>query len=92
MVNPIDAADIVTGTSDELSVSPWRGGFLLVSQDTTLAFSALVYGYTGCDPYGPFTNKTQLYRMPETGPYGSYGNPNVYAYNAHVTRPRGTKL
>ena len=84
VVNPIDAADIVTGTSDELSVTPWRGGFLLVSQDTTLAFSALVYGYTGCDPYGPFTNKTQLYRMPETGPYGSYGNPNVYAYNAHV--------
>ena len=83
-MDPVDAADIMTGTSDELSVTPWRGGFLLVSQDSTLGFSNLIYGYTGCSPFGPFNHQTQLYQMPETGPYSSYANPDVIAYNAPV--------
>ena len=54
------------------------------TMDTTLAFSAELDAYFSCTPTGPFVAKTTLYSTPETGPYGSYGNPNVYTYNAHV--------
>ena len=40
--------------------------------------------YFSTSPTGPFTNKTPLYTTPETGASGSYGNPNVITYNAHV--------
>src|SRR5205823_6615539 len=45
------------------------------TMDTTLAFSAELDAYFSCTPTGPFVAKTTLYSTPETGPYGSYGNP-----------------
>jgi hypothetical protein len=36
-----------------------------------------------CSPTGPFVPIGLLYRTPETGTFGSYGNPNIITYNAH---------
>ncbi|MFF0120595.1 hypothetical protein ACFYP0_29785 [Micromonospora arida] len=79
-----NSRNLLTGIANEYSVTPWGGQFLLLSQDSTQAFSGQINAWTSCSPYGPFTQKTPVYRMPEPGPYGSYWNPNVISYNAHV--------
>ena len=75
---------VLEGVSNEYSVTPWCGRYLLVTQDTTELFSSHIVGYVSDRPTGPFTGKTLLYTTPETGLFGSYGNPNVYTYNPHV--------
>ncbi|SCL71102.1 hypothetical protein [Micromonospora peucetia] len=79
-----NSRNLLTGIANEYSVTPWGGQFLLLSQDSTQAFSGQINAWTSCSPYGPFTQKTPVYRMPEPGPYGSYWNPNIISYNAHV--------
>jgi hypothetical protein len=79
-----DSVRVTDGVSNEYSVTPWRGRYLLLTQDTTELFSAKIVGYLSDSPTGPFTGKTLLYTTPETGAFGSYGNPNVYTYNPHV--------
>jgi hypothetical protein len=79
-----DSVRVMEGVSNEYSVTPWRGRWLLVTQDTTELFSTKIVAYVGDSPAGPFTGKTLLYTTPETGALGSYGNANVYTYNPHV--------
>ncbi|MFC4335272.1 DUF4185 domain-containing protein [Salininema proteolyticum] len=74
----------LAGVANEYSVTPWNGQYLLLTQDTSVPFSTEVRAYTSCSPAGPFTNGTLVYRMPETGAAGSYGDKDVYAYNAHL--------
>ena len=57
---------------------------MLTTLDGTELFSSHMVAYFSTSPTGPFTNKTPLYTTPETGAFGSYGNPNVITYNAHV--------
>jgi hypothetical protein len=78
-----DSVRILDHVANEMSVTPFRDGYLAVTQDTTLPFDATVRGYVACSPQGPFTDIGALYSMPETGPFGSYGDGNVFAYNAH---------
>lgn len=77
------SARVLEGVGNEYSVTPFRDGYLLITQDTTEAFSNKIVAYTSCSPTGPFANRTEVYRMPEVGALGSYGNPNIFAYNAH---------
>ncbi|TDB81691.1 hypothetical protein [Micromonospora sp. KC721] len=79
-----NARNTLTGIANEYSVTPWNGQYLLLSQDSTEAFSGQIMAYTSCSPFGPFTNRTPIYRMPEPGPYGSYWDGDIIAYNAHV--------
>lgn len=79
-----DSAPVMPGVANEYSVTPFRDGYLLVTQDTNELFSATVLGYTSCSPTGPFVNPVTLFEMAEVGPSGSYGDPDVFAYNAHV--------
>jgi hypothetical protein len=79
-----DSVRVLEGVSNEHSVTPWRGKYLLVTQDTTEVFSAKIVGYVGNSPTGPFTDKTLLYTTPETGALGTYRNANVYTYNPHA--------
>jgi hypothetical protein len=79
-----NARNTLTGVANEYSVTPWGGQFLLLSQDSTEAFSGRIMGYTSCSPFGPFIDRTDIYRMPEPGPYGSYWDGDIIAYNAHV--------
>ncbi len=71
-------------TSPTSSASPpFRDGYLLVTQDTSELFSTRIVARTSCSPTGPFTDPVELYRTPETGALGSYGDPDVFTYNAH---------
>lgn len=78
-----DSARVLKGVANEYSVTPFEGGYLLVTQDTNEILSAKIKAYFSCSPTGPFVNPIDLYTTPETGEFGSYGNPNVFTYNAH---------
>ena len=78
-----DSARILSGVANEMSVTPFKDGYLAVTQDTSVLFNPEIRGYFACSPQGPFTDIGVLYSMPETGPTGSYGDGNVFAYNAH---------
>ncbi|MGC4152409.1 MAG: DUF4185 domain-containing protein [Propionicimonas sp.] len=79
-----DSVAVMPGVANEYSVTPFRDGYLLVTQDTNELFSSKVLGYVSCSPTGPFVNPVTLFEMPEVGALGSYGDPDVFAYNAHV--------
>lgn len=81
--NEQDSARIMQGVANEYSVSKFKDGYLLVTQDTNELFSRNIVAYTSCSPTGPFVRKATLYQTPETGALGSYGNPNIITYNAH---------
>jgi hypothetical protein len=89
-----DSARILAGVANEMSVTPFRDGYLAVTQDTSVLFNTQIRGYVACSPQGPFTDIGVLYSMPETGALGSYGNPNVFAYNAlqHPKLRRGNRI
>jgi hypothetical protein len=77
------SAPVMAGVANEYSVTPFQDGYLLVTHDTTQPFSAEIVGYVSCSPTGPFAPIGLLYKTPETGTFGSYGNPNIITYNAH---------
>lgn len=79
-----DSAPILDHVANEYSVTEFRDGYLMVTHDTSEAFSSQVVAYTACSPTGPFVNKTPLFSTPETGLWGSYGDPNIFTYNSHV--------
>jgi uncharacterized protein DUF4185 len=81
--NEADSARVMVGVANEYSVTRWRGRYLLVTHNTNVAFSNEILAYVADSPTGPFTSPTLLYRTPETGAFGSYGDPNVITYNAH---------
>ncbi|ACZ87599.1 hypothetical protein [Streptosporangium roseum] len=68
-----------------------EGQFLLISQDSTEAFSGQINAFTSCDPFDGFTNKTSVYRMPEPGLLGSYLDPDIISYNPHVHYEQSTE-
>lgn len=78
-----DAVPVASYVANEFSVAPFRDGYLLVTQDTTVPFDTRVVAQVSCSITGPFEYATDLYRMPETGIFGSYGDPDVFSYNAH---------
>ena len=78
-----DAVPVVPYVANEFSVAPYRDGYLLVTQDTSELFSTRIVARTSCSPLGPFTDAVELYRTPETGLLGSYGDADVFTYNAH---------
>ncbi|GAB3436952.1 DUF4185 domain-containing protein [Flindersiella endophytica] len=78
-----ESARVLLGIGNEFSVTRYGDWYLLVTQDTTEIFSAKLTAYFGTSPVGPFGGKTLLYTTPETGPLGSYGNPNIISYSMH---------
>nr|WP_231980042.1 DUF4185 domain-containing protein [Tessaracoccus coleopterorum] len=78
-----DSTRIIVGVSNEYSVTAFGGGYLLITQDTNELFSARILAYRGDSLTGPFTDPVEVYRMPEVGLFGSYGNPNIFGYNPH---------
>jgi hypothetical protein len=78
-----DSVRVMPGVANEYSVTAFGDGYLLVTHDTNELFSARIVGYVSCAPTGPFLPIGTLYTTPETGLFGSYGNPNVFTYNAH---------
>jgi hypothetical protein len=75
----------LNGIANEYSVTKWNNQYVLVTQDSTLAFNNQVFAYTSCSPAGPFTNQSLVYSMPETGMFGEpYHDERIFAYNAHL--------
>lgn len=80
----------VTGTpgtsinvSNELSVVQHGRVYVLVTQDMSAPLSAGIDLAYSCSPTGPFVDETTAYTTPETGPAGTYHDPDVYTYNPH---------
>ncbi|WP_139418067.1 DUF4185 domain-containing protein [Agromyces laixinhei] len=78
-----DAVPVASHVANEFSVARFEDGYLLVTADTTVPFDTRVVAQTSCSLTGGFAVATELYRMPETGLWGSYGDEDVYGYNAH---------
>ena len=80
-----DSIRVMNHVSNEHSVHKLRDGlYMLTTMDTSVPFSAEIVAYFSCSPTGPFTNRTSLYTAPETGLFGTYGDPDIYSYNAHA--------
>jgi hypothetical protein len=77
------AVPVVPYVANEFSVAKFRDGYLLITQDTSELFSTRIVARTSCSPIGPFSEPVELYRTPETGLAGSYGDADVFTYNAH---------
>ncbi|MFE9649371.1 hypothetical protein ACFYO0_35745 [Streptomyces sp. NPDC006365] len=87
MKNEKGGTTYLNGIANEYSVTPWNGQFVVISQDSTEAFSGKVRIWSGCDPFGTFgswVGHDEVYRMPEVGLFGNYGDPDIFAYNAHA--------
>jgi hypothetical protein len=80
------SARLLTGVSDEFSVSLLDNKvYMLLTHDTTQAFSSQIEAYFSCFPNGPFVDETPVYLTPITNPNGvPYNNSNIYTYNSHV--------
>lgn len=78
-----DAVPVAPYVANEFSVARYRDGYLLITQDTSELFSTRIVARTSCSPLGPFSEGVELYRTPETGLFGSYGDADVFTYNAH---------
>ncbi|WP_277049863.1 DUF4185 domain-containing protein [Ruania albidiflava] len=77
------SARVMDGVANEYSVAAFADGYLLITQDTHEEFSATINAYVACSPAGPFELVGEVAQMPEVGAAGSYGDPNIFAYNAH---------
>ena len=76
--DPSAAARIEDGVSNELSVQPYRDGYLMVTGDGSGIFSPKVQAYLACHPGGPWGEPTTIYTAPESG------EGEHFAYNAHA--------
>ncbi|MFF3570990.1 DUF4185 domain-containing protein [Nocardia jiangxiensis] len=79
-----DSARIADGVSAEFSVHRLRANAyqLITMQDGALG-NRITARYAPT-PMGPFGPAVTLYLTPEAGGSGSYHDPAVYAYNAHI--------
>ncbi|QFG25105.1 DUF5005 domain-containing protein [Actinomadura sp. WMMB 499] len=73
-----DSARLMSGVSNEFSVTKRGAHYIMVNQDTEFAFGAEIDVLLSCSAGGPFTAEQAVYTTPETGSW-----PDVYTYNAH---------
>lgn len=88
------SARIADDVSNEFSVTPWHGQWLMISHDKSEPLSNRVVARVACSPQGSYGSATELFRTPETGKLGSYGRDDVWTYNAHEhpERRQGDRL
>ncbi|MEW1614753.1 MULTISPECIES: hypothetical protein [unclassified Streptomyces] len=83
-----DGTHSTVGIANEFSVTKWDEGnsFVLISQDSIDAFSGKIRIWSNCQPwaFGRLLDHDVLTDMPEVGLFGSYGDKNIFAYNAHA--------
>lgn len=79
-----DSARVAASVSAEFSVHRLhRDVYQLITMQDGALGNRLTARY-GPTPMGPFSPATTLYTTPEAGASGSYRDPGVYAYNAHL--------
>lgn len=75
---------LASGVANEISVSPFEDGYLMVSHRGDGIFSAEIQAWTACAPAGPWEDPTTVYETPETGrgrhfTYNAHGHPELSA-------------
>ena len=73
------SARLTDAVANELSVSPFRDGYLMISSDTSQPFSSKINAWTACSPQGPWRDRQTIYETPESGS----GGGQRFTYNAH---------
>lgn len=76
------SARLTDGVANELSVSPYRDGYLMISSDTSAPFSPKINAWTSCSPEGPWEDRQTIYETPESGvgrhfTYNAHGHPEI---------------
>ncbi|GAA5054797.1 DUF4185 domain-containing protein [Nocardia callitridis] len=79
-----ESARVVDGVNSEVSVHRVSAGRYLLVTMAGDGLSDRMIGRYASTPTGPFGPATTLYITPETGASGSYRDPDIYTYNAHV--------
>lgn len=69
---------LASGVANELSVTPHRDGYLMISSDTSAPFSPQIVAWTACSPQGPWTKRQTIYETPESRVQ------DHFTYNAHA--------
>lgn len=79
-----DAAPIISDIQQEYSVTTFDGMYVLVSSDSSAAFSSAADVYLSCSPVGPFRRIKQFALSYLVGYDGTrhWGDPAVYVYDA----------
>ena len=80
--DPTRSARLTDGVANELSVSRFRDGYLMISSDTSQAFSPRIKAWTACTPEGPWRDPQTIYETPESGvgrhfTYNAHGHPEI---------------
>lgn len=76
------SARLTDGVANELSVSPYKDGYLMISSDTSEPFSPNINAWTACSPGGPWKDPQTIYETPESQPkdhftYNAHGHPQL---------------
>ncbi|WP_068422112.1 DUF4185 domain-containing protein [Janibacter terrae] len=80
--DPTRSARLTDGVANELSVTPYRDGYLMISSDTSQPFSPGINAWTACSPQGPWADPQRIYETPESGrgqhfTYNAHGHPTL---------------
>ena len=78
----LQSARLTDGVANELSVSRYRDGYLMISSDTSAPFSPKINAWTACSPQGPWRDRQTIYETPESGvgkhfTYNAHGHPEI---------------
>jgi hypothetical protein len=76
--DPTQSTRLLHGIANEYSVTRIGNAYVLITNDTNVAFSRDIYAYISCNPTGPWVGPTKLYTEPD------YPFTNVITYNAHA--------
>lgn len=80
------SARVLDDVANEYSVTPYRDGYLLVTQDTSVPFSAEIHAYVACSPQGPFVHATKALRHARGRAVGHLRQPQHH----RLQRPRAS--
>ncbi len=76
-----DSARLTGKVANELSVTPYEDGYLMISSDTSKPFSNKINAWTACQPWGPWRDEQTIYETPETEgehfTYNAHGHPEI---------------
>lgn len=76
--DPNASTRLLSDVSNELSMSPYRDGYLMITSHGGGFFSDRIDAYTACRATGPWTGPQEIYRTPESQ------TKDHITYNAHA--------
>ncbi|MHB8263039.1 MAG: hypothetical protein ACYDGY_04735 [Acidimicrobiales bacterium] len=82
--NPLNATGVASGVSEQYSVTPLDGVYILITSSVGAKYSSNVNVLAGCTPVGPFTLSSSFVASYHVGPLGQslYHTSKVWVYEA----------